>query len=357
MKQTYRKHVVYVIPTLRYGTPVSVRTNIAQRTRLMKHLGYRVTQLQYRRAWSLPGWRNLYRLTAKAGILMIRVDGSCIGELYTLIKILRPNLRVFWEIHGFPEENAPDDRVLFLHVIQKYRRMMLSFLVYTAIYISEELKQYAANRIFADSHMVIPNFISTRISHFSLHHQRLSTELQKKITGKFIVLWGGSPQFPWQGIDLIKKLSTYIEQIDLQVMFIVIGKNSWYPLKNSRNVLQITNLRRSAYLALLNKADVCLALYNKPPQIPLYFFPMKILDYMYRKKPVIATAFPVASSIIMHGSDGFLVPNDIGEITFSIMKLKNNPILRQTIGNAAHATVSGRFSDHQAKQAYKNILT
>lgn len=83
---------------------------------------------------------------------------------------------------------------------------------------------------------------------------------------------------------------------------------------------------------------------------------MKVLDYMYYKRPVIASSFPVFASIITHGSDGFLVPNDVGEITFSIMKLKNNPVLKRTIGEAGHATVMDRFSDHQAREAYKAVL-
>ena len=356
MKQTNRKKILYVIPLLHQGLPLSVRINISQRTQLIKQLGHEVTTFPYRGVWSLRGWLTLFRHTQQIDILMIRIDGSCIGDMYTFIKLVRPQLRIIWEVHGFPEENAPTERVILRHIIKKYLRMILSLLVDTCTYISDELRQFAKPRLFAKHHVVIPNFISIKSPHFSRQESNLPAALRKKIKHKFVVLWGGSPQFPWQGIDLIGQLSAYIEQIDLEVIFVVIGKNSWYPLKQTRNILRITNLHRPAYRALLNRADVCIALYNKPPQIPFYFFPMKILDYMYYKRPVIASAFPVLSSIITHRSDGFLVQNTVEDITFLIMQLKNNPKLRNSIGQTAHKTVATRFSDHTARQAYKNML-
>lgn len=356
MKNTNRKKILYIIPPLHKGIPLAVRINITQRSYLMKQLGHNVTVYPYHSAWSPTGWAHLYHATKRVDILVIRIDGSCIGDMYTLIKIIRPRLRVIWEIHGFPEENAPTERVVYRHVIKKYLRMMLSFLVDTSTYISDELRQFAKPRIFARRHLIVPNFVSIGSPHFSHHAATLPSSLRTKLAHKFIVLWGGSPQFPWQGIDLIEKLSTYIEQIDLEVLFVVVGKHSWHPIKQSRNILPITNLNRPTYRALLKRADACLALYNKPPQIPVYFFPMKVLDYMYYKRPVIASLFPVLSSIITNRTDGFLVPNTVQDITFSIMQLKNNPDLRRRIGREAHKTVVTRFSERTALHAYKDAL-
>ncbi len=356
MQQTNRKKILYITPALSGKTPLAVRLNIAQRTRLMKRLGHRVNLFTYQGAWSISGWHRLFHAIRKIDILMIRIDGSCIGDMYSLAKLLNPQMRVIWEIHGFPEENAPTNKLLFRHVIKKYQRLLLSHLVETCMYISDELLKFSLSRLRAKHHIVITNFVSARTSHFSGATSRLPKAIDKRVARKFVVLWGGSPQFPWQGIDIITKLGAYVEQIDPEVLFIMVGKNSWHKLVKSRNITQIDTLSRRAYRALLKRADVCIALYHKPPQTPLYFFPMKILDYMYHQRPVIASSFPVTASIITHGSDGFLVPNDIQEITYSIMKLKNNPALRKAVGKAARATIAGRFSDQQAMQAYKAVV-
>lgn len=356
MQHINRKKILYVVPALSGKSPLAVRLNIAQRTRLMKHLGHTVNLFTYRGAWSTAGWLQLLRAMQKIDILMIRIDGSCIGDMYTLAKLLHPRVRVVWETHGFPEENATTKKILTRHMIKKYQRRALSFLVDTCIYVSDELMQYAKPRVLAKNHIVIPNFVSMGSPHFSFRTSKLPAYIRNKIKNKFVVLWGGSPQFPWQGIDLIGQLSTYVEQIDLEILFVIIGKNSWYPLKQSRNVLLINNLDRSVYCSLLRRSDVCVAFYNTPPQVPLYFFPMKILDYMYYKKPVIASSSPVLSSIITNRENGFLVPNNVQDITFSIMQLKNNPELRRSIGMSAHTTIVSRFTDRQAQRAYRKIL-
>lgn len=355
MKHHQHQKIIYIVPPIKY-MPLAVTINISERTRLIKQLGHSVRHVVYRGAWSVRGWLHLYRTSAKADTLIIRIDGSCVGDAYTLIKLVRPGLNIVWEVHGFPEENAPTDAPIFRHRVKKYIRWALSFFVDTNIYISEELKRYAEPRLAHRCSAVIPNFVTRHSPHFSRQTTRLSPAVQKKIRDKFVVLWGGSPQFPWQGIDTIEKLSEYIAQIDPEIQFVLVGKDSWHPLKESRNLLQIETLQRSQYRMLLKKADVCLALYTKPPQTPLYFFPMKILDYMYYKKPVIASSFPVLSSIITHNTDGFLVSNTIQDIAFYIMKLKNNPDLKRTIGEAAHKTVTDRFSEDTAKKALRDVF-
>lgn len=351
----YFHSIVYVTHALTGALPFAVDINIRQRISLMRRLGHSVTHIEYGGVWSLSGWRKFLGASKKADIIMIRIDGSCVGDMYTLVKIVYPRLRIVWEVHGFPEENAQSLRPVPRFVLKKYIRYYLSYLVGTCMYVSHELMQYAQKRLAARKHIVIPNFVTQTGKHvFSI--RALPSDLRDRVNKKFVVLWGGSAQFPWQAIDQIEKLAQYVAQIDPLVLFVIAGKPGWHSIQPARNILLMHNIRRLSYQTMLGRADVCLALYHKPPQVPFYFFPMKILDYMYHGRPVIASMHPTLSSIITHGKDGFLVSDSVGDMAFLLMKLKNNPALRTSLGKRAHETVMGRYTDRVIKQAYAAML-
>ena len=71
--------------------------------------------------------------------------------------------------------------------------------------------------------------------------------------------------------------------------------------------------------------------------------------------PSIATDFGTAKDIIINGHNGFLV-NTNKEWIETIIRLANDPILRNRIGLNARETIEKNYSVNANKKKYLNIL-
>lgn len=100
---------------------------------------------------------------------------------------------------------------------------------------------------------------------------------------------------------------------------------------------------------LLASMDIAVAPY--PPLAHFYSSPLKVYEYMAAGLPIVASRIGQVGEIIQDGVTGLLVaPGDAPAFTKALIRLQNNPQLRQQLGANARASVSehtwDRIVDH-----------
>ncbi len=275
--------------------------------------------------------------------VLIRIDGSCLLDAYTILKFLRPGICILWEIHGFPEENCTNTSSIAFRIHTAYlnaKRTMFSRLVDGGIYVSSELQKYSEQKCAIQKSIVLPNFVTEE-------EIQSVVSLQKRPKPKqhvYTVFWGGNASLHWQAVDLIFSVAQHMLLTDPTIRFVLTGDTFWHIGQVPTNCILTGQLDRIAYLEQIINSDICLALYHKPKAIPFYFFPLKILEYMTVSKPIIASKYSTIESILMHGKNGLLTDNSIEEIVRLILLLKNSPGLRKKLTTNAFKTIRSKYT-------------
>jgi len=186
--------------------------------------------------------------------------------------------------------------------------------------------------------------------------------LNPKITPPIILFYAGLIDRSRGLIDVIKA----VRDID-DVVLIVAGVGP--------DVKMFENLSRSLkdkvkyigfipYNEVIKKtleADILFALYD--PSIPnnLYASPNKLFEAMMCGKPIIVNDGTSMSNIVKEEDCGLVVPyGDVKAIKEAILKLKNDPELRQTLGmngrKAYEERYSWRIMEKKLLELYANLF-
>jgi len=345
-----RKKILYITTAYASHPDLATKINSQRRVRLIKSLGYRVTARSVRHFIRIRDLWQLRRLAFTYEIIMLRVDGSQLVDTLSLLKLINPSVKIVWEVHGFPEETLVSTSLSLQLIYWRLRRLFFSLFTNAVIFVSAELQDYARRRIWCAKQTVIPNFADIgEFQKIPLYKNGLH------LTHKFVVFWGGTGRYTWQAIDLIEK-AAHILINNTSIQFLVITDTSWLKIRQTSNLVVESPPSRVKYLSLLKNAGVCLALYHKPPTVPFYFSPLKILDYMMAGKPTIASRFPSISQYISHNHNGILVENNPMEIVRQIKKLLTHPQYRNQLGKNAHSDAVNRFSNTVIQKKYTGLF-
>lgn len=341
---------------------ISYKTNIiataqsinAKRRKIAMNLaGYDVIEFIHSTDRGIADFFSLMPILSTVDIVCIRIDGSGILDKFTLLKCFYWNIKILWEIHGFPQENN-----LPLQARDHLKRWLFSCLTDGYIYISSELKRFASDKIAHKKSEVISNFVLPQeITHLPKSRPS-SIERYMAQPTFYKVAWAGNTMLDWQATDTIEKTAQYIYAKDPSIIFLVIGGNNGKPsFKWHKNIMVIGRLPREKTLQLISVADVCIALYHKPAHVPFYFVPLKILDYMVLKKPIIATKFSTIQSLLRHQYSGILTDNTVSDIAKNILLLKKDKLLATTLGEHAFDSVRLHHTIKQALPLYQKLLS
>lgn len=84
--------------------------------------------------------------------------------------------------------------------------------------------------------------------------------------------------------------------------------------------------------------------------------PMTILEAMAAKKPIIATAVGGTPELVENGVTGLLVPpKNTQTLSEAMLRLANNPILREKMGREGQRNVFERFDINQIARQYEEL--
>jgi glycosyltransferase involved in cell wall biosynthesis len=350
-----RRYIGYIIPRIStFDNAISV--NSQRRKTVLEELGYTVDLVQHDKGNFIKTFLSVLHQKNNLRAVIIRIDGSCVLDKYTLLKLFMPDIPFIWEVHGFPEEQlliANDVRTWWVVWKNTMKRRVLSYLAHTCIFISRDLQSYASKKIHIHNSVVIPNFVLPEEYRHLFHASDAVTEFINK--KNCYILWGGDARLPWQAIDTIEQVAKHFYTIDKRVIFIFVGSDGWYPFVPPPNMIVFNPMSHNRFMRLIYHARVCLALYHKPKFFPFYFYPTKILDYLAMGKPTIASDFNTIRSLIDDGKNGFLTDNSVKDISKKILMILRNQRLAKKISvNAKRGT--GTHDGSLARKQYASVF-
>lgn len=312
----------------------------------------------------LPHIMTLAKSLPAGSYLYCTLDGETHLDKYALLKLIRPDIKLIWEIHA-PVEELLSFSTLLSHAVQikfkSIKRQLLARFVDGAVCLSNELEKHAQSYLHIHNTVVIPSFIDPELVDKSLSSTSPISKLigYGKKNGLFFVLWGGAANCPWQRIDVLKRVAQKIYKIDPDILFVILGNNPWTDLARIPNILHMNYVSYVEFLRMVKAVDVSLALYNKQviakTGLQFYYSPRKIIDAMAVGTPVIATDTG-KNNLITDGINGFLVKNDDNEIVRRILSLKKDTKLLKHIGYNAMQTTRKINLTGAAKQLQQLFL-
>jgi len=172
----------------------------------------------------------------------------------------------------------------------------------------------------------------------------------QKTDNLFRVIFFGT-YVPLQGAEYIIRAAKILEA-DKDIIFYFIGKGQDKPKSiNLANELKLKNIefidmmRPEDLRVKICESDIVLGLFGDTPKTPLVI-PNKVYEALAMKKPVI-TADTEAVRELFDGNDMYLVkPANPEELAGAIIKLKDNPGLRDKLAENGH----NKFKENASHQ-------
>lgn len=356
-----RPTILYLV----YNYPNKTRAvglNTDRRKSVLERLGYKVIvySVSFKFHNFLNDLVNLITLSPKVDFILLRIDGSGVTDKFTLLKLIKPSLVILWEIHGLSEEkylfDSPSLNKKYWSFINTWKRKMYSYFCDAYIFISKTLGDYSSNKLANRKRFIIPNFIDSRVISEIKPDKTNSYNISSLEDKVFKVVWAGNAHLPWHGLDIIESVARKIYKVDKNVIFFLVGSHPWHLFSWQKNIRLIDDQPYEKLLSIIIEADLGLAIYRLENNIPLYFFPLKILDYMCLEKPLIATGSGAIKEIIRNNESGFLTNNSPEDIVKKILLVKSRRSLAKKLGLNARKTVFAQFSDKNALEKYKNLF-
>lgn len=261
--------------------------------------------------------------------------GAQLGTLLKIPFILEINSPLIEEEKRFRTLNLePLAKTIEKFIFSKADKIMV---------VSEALRKHVIKKgISSRKVAVLPNAVNSELFNPGA---TISDILPKKLREpkgkKFILGFVGSLK-PWHGIRLLAEAFLKLYQQDKIYHLLIVGDG---PEKKFLEELQMKNNLNGALTllgavphhkipGLIQQMDVALAPYPKLEHF--YFSPLKLFEYMAVGKPVVASNSGQIKNIIRHGQDGLLFnPGNAKSLIQQIEILRNNPHLRQTLGQKA----------------------
>jgi len=211
---------------------------------------------------------------------------------------------------------------------------------------------YAQTKLARRAQTVIPNFQCATPS--TKNHDDGIRKLFR--ADAHIVLWAGNGYHHWHALDTIERVAKKIYSKDADIYFLLVSDQFWHPFLWKKNIIFMKSVPHNILLSYIRHSDMCLALYHKPAWCPFYFSPLKIIDYMTAKKPVIASNYGQIKNMIVNGKNGY-ISNSPDTIAQQILFIKNNNRLRKNMGASGYEYVTKNRNVKIAADLYHDIFT
>ena len=284
------------------------------------------------------GKSELSRFLKDIGVLYLRIGGGLRQDVYSFLKLRRSDLPLVWEI------NAPAfERQNFKSGIIELSWKVMAGLVDAAVCVSEEMGTYAKNDLHVRNTKVIPNGSDPSLFCPSRRNRKILPSIKDD---DFVVFWGGSAQFMWQGIDIIFDVAKRFEKIEKRVKFVLITNPSHIRKSMTSNMHIIDQVPYLSIPEYIASADLCLCLYRKYGWSRLGFYgsALKLFDYMSCARPIIASRMGQIGRVIKNNENGLLTDNDVDDIVQKILFIKNNREKATEMGQKARADIINKYN-------------
>ncbi len=228
--------------------------------------------------------------------------------------------------------------------------------------LSEGGIDYVVNR-GADRSRVTHIYNGVQPSDIKKFESRQDFKKKERIEDKFLISYAGILS-PFQGIDNILDVACELKE-DGDLIFYVAGDGMIKKdLENRIKNEDIDNLRllpfqpRDEYLNIVNSSDISIVSLDKRMTAPC--LPGKLTNILSLKQPIIGIVSPESetANFIRSVKCGILVePGDVKGFKNAILKLKEKPDLRKTLGENGRKFVENEMNLEKQVELYQDIFT
>lgn len=301
--------------------------------------------------------REFFKFLNDVDVLYIRIHGNWTLEHFTLLKVLKFfKLPVIWEINS-PLEESIDMKTRSKREVRSMnrRRRFLGKMVNAGICVSDTMKDYAVNYLGIKNSHIVPNGSDPQ----QFCPSKRNNNLYKEHNSSFKVLWSGSANYPWQGVELISKVAEKTYDLDKNIKFVLISNQKYlsrYSIfdKNTEVIDKIPYLDIAPYIA---SVDVGLCLYKDYGwNGKFYFSPLKLFDFMASGLAVIGTNVGQIKEVIKDGENGLLTDNNADQIVEQILDLKANSEKRSRLGANARIDVERYYNWERVAEDIERVM-
>jgi len=207
---------------------------------------------------------------------------------------------------------------------------------------------------------VVENGVETDL--FSNQPANLDLRRELNAEGKFVVCYIGT-MGKAHGLDTLIEAASQLNASAPQVLFLLVGegadKDRIVTVARERG---LTNIRfvdqqpREKIPTYISTSDACLVMLRRTDLFKTVI-PTKMLEFMSCSRPVILAVDGQARKTVEHAQAGiFVPPENADDLVAAILRLAENPELRQLLGRNGRRHIVQNFSREQTAQAYEGIL-
>jgi glycosyltransferase involved in cell wall biosynthesis len=244
-----------------------------------------------------------------------------------------------WEVNAPVEEmrtNGATEKQIRMY---NKRRRNLARLVDAAICISDEMEEYARSSLGIKKTYVIPNGSDF---HMFSPDKRDACLFDKE---KYKLIWIGSPEYRWQGINIVRNIADRLRRIDNDIL--VLATANGESTDNLHYLGRIPYEQMPRYIAA-SDAGLCIYDLKELEKFNFYknFFysPLKLFDYMACGLPVIGNNVGQIKLVIENNYNGVLTDSNVDNIIEKIIYLKRNKDLGRIMGERGRKAVISNYN-------------
>ncbi len=165
---------------------------------------------------------------------------------------------------------------------------------------------------------------------------------------------------PWHGLAVLIEAFALVLDRAPNARLLIVGdgtdKEKLLADLSSRNLLDKAHftgaVAHTDVPGLLASMDVAVAPY--PKLADFYFSPLKVYEYMAAGRPAVVSNIGQLGKLINHDVNGLLVPaGDAGALAHALVRLRNEPLVRARLGEAARACI---LHEHTWERAVDRIF-
>jgi glycosyltransferase involved in cell wall biosynthesis len=217
--------------------------------------------------------------------------------------------------------------------------------------VSAALREYfAARGVRIEAAEVIPNGADPQ----QFRPEAADRSLRIRFPGKTLVGFVGSFA-GFHGLELLESAVVEVARRDVPAHFVFAGPGERLARRLAdrrldRHVTFLGYLPHERVPSVIAAMDVLLAPYS--PQECFYFSPLKLFEYLACGRAVLAAGLGQIAEVIHPGVNGLLYqPEQPGDFEGKLVRLVQDPELRERLGEQARRTVLQRYTwDHAARR-------
>ena len=284
-------------------------------------------------------------------------------SIYLLGKIKK--IPCIFNVQDIFPQSAIDLGLLKSEMLIRISELMEKFIYKKAHYITVHSEGNRDNiiskNINPEKILTIYNWVDTNLIR-PTENRNNDFRNNNNLNGKFIISFAGVIGFA-QGLDVVVYCAELLKSYK-DILFLLIGdgikKNGL--MEKARN-MQLNNIKflppqpKEIYPSILYASDICLVTLDKNVLTPAV--PAKLLSVMASGRPVVASMNLKgdAPKIVESAKCGYCVEADNAMgLSKAILKLYNNPMLRDEFGQNGRKYAVKHFSRNSCTEKYEKLL-